>query len=127
MLIPYTIPLANLPSPPAGAIENVALALAGIASMVVLGRQLFPRRTPPETLVSRAEFHADLTALRDRIDARFLSVVEKMDLVKADLISAAEQRSGALHKRINELESGLARVDERTKLCATCGNSHRDS
>lgn len=108
--------IANLPAPPAGAIENVALSLAAIASMLVLGRQLFPRKIPPESLVTRTEFHADLTALRDRIDARFLGLGEKMEVLKADLLSAAELRSGALHKRINDIESGLARVDERTRL-----------
>jgi hypothetical protein len=107
---------SQIPMPPPGSIESVALALAAIASLVALGRKVFPRRLPePGRYVERNEFHAELNALRDKIDARFLNVAEKLDGLKADLLSAADQRSSALHRRINDLESGLARVDERTK------------
>lgn len=108
--------LAQIPSPSTGSIENVALALAAIGSMILLGKKLFARKTPEESaFVTKSEFHAELNGLRDKIDARFLNLSEKLDALKADLLAAAEHRSGALHRRINELESGLARVDERTK------------
>lgn len=114
----HIITLANIPTPQAGGIENVAYSLAAIASMVVLARQVFPRKIPLESLVTRADFQADLTILRDRIDSRFLNVVEKMDTLKTEILSAGDQRGNALHKRINDLESGLARVDERTRVNA---------
>ena len=108
--------LAQIPTPPPGSIESVALALAAIGSIVLVGKKVFARKTPEESaFVTRSEFHAEVNVLRDKIDARFLGLSEKLDTLKADLLEAAEHRSSALHHRINELESGLARVDERTK------------
>ena len=53
--------------------------------------------------------------LRDKIDARFVSLGEKIEEMKGELLTAGERRARSLHRRINELEAGLARVDERTK------------
>ena len=108
--------LFQIPTPPPGSIESVAVALAAIASMVLLGRKLLPRKNGEESVyLKRSEWHSELTLLRDKIDARFLNVSEKIDGLKADLLNAAEQRNNSLHRRLNELESGLARVDERTR------------
>jgi hypothetical protein len=87
--------LAQIPTPPTGAIETWLLCAAAVVSLVVLAMKLFVRKPPIEAeFVSKAEFRMfresverELNGLRDKIDAR----------------------------RINELEAGLARVDERTK------------
>jgi hypothetical protein len=115
--------LAQLPTPPIGAVESWLLSAAAVLSMVVLAKKLFVRRPPIEAeFVSKVEFRLfrdsvenDLDGLRDKIDARFLSLGEKIEEMKSELLTAGERRGSSLHRRINELEAGLARVDERTK------------
>lgn len=96
-----------LPTPPPGSIENVAIALGAIASLALIGRKFLPGTKASAEYVSKPEFH-DLVervdGLRDKIDARFVCLGEKIDRV-----------GESLHTRLNELESGLARVDERTR------------
>src|SRR5258707_2037952 len=97
--------LSQLPPPPTGAIEAWLLSAAAVASMAVLAKKLFLRksRLEPEH-VTKTEFHHELGTLRDKIDARFLNLTEKLDTVKGDLILS-----------LTTLESAVARLDERTK------------
>ena len=95
----------QLPTPAPGAIENWLLSFAAIASLVVLAKKLFSRKSPAEfQFVTKTEFHHELTAVRDKIDARFLALTEKL-----------ENLGTSLHITLNQVEAGLARVDERTK------------
>ena len=113
----------QIPSPPNGAIESWLISAAAVVSLVVLGMKLFVRKPPIEAeFVSKAEFRLfresverELNGLRDKIDARFLNLGEKIEDMKSELLIAGERRGSSLHRRINELEAGLARVDERTK------------
>ena len=115
--------LAQIPNPPTGAIESWLITAAAVASLVLLGKKLFIRKPPIEAeFVSKAEFRTfresverDLNGLRDKIDARFLTLSEKLEDIKTELLVAGERRGSSIHRRINELEAGLARVDERTK------------
>jgi hypothetical protein len=116
--------LAQLPTPPPGAIEAWLIAGAAVMAIIVLGKKLFVRKPPIEAeFVSKSEFRTfrecverDLNGLRDKIDARFLCLGEKIEEMKSELLSAGERRGCSIHRRINELEAGLARVDERTKV-----------
>jgi hypothetical protein len=115
--------LSQLPSIQPGELEAWLVPAAAVMSIALLARQLFMRRAPIEAeFLSKAEFEPfrsgverDLDSLRDRLDARFLSLGEKIELLKIELLKDGERRAESLHHRINELESGLARVDERTK------------
>ena len=107
--------LAQIPAPASGSIENWLLSAAAIASMAVLAKKLFARRPTETEFVTKAEFHQEVSTLRDKIDARFLSLSEKMETIKSELLTAGETRANSLHHRLNQLEAGLARVDERTK------------
>jgi hypothetical protein len=115
--------LGQIPNPTTGAIESWVITAAAVASLVLLGKKLFIRKPAFEAeFVTKEEFRTfresverDLNGLRDKIDARFLNLGEKMEEMKMELLIAGERRGGSLHRRINELESGLARVDERTK------------
>ena len=115
--------LMQIPAPPSGAIETWLLSAVAVVSIAAVMMKVFIRKPPIEAeFVSWAEFRRfregverELYALRDRIDARFLNVVEKMDQVKIELLAEGERRAGTLHQRLNDMESGLARVDERTK------------
>ncbi len=112
----------QIPLPPAGAVETWLFSAAAIGSMILLGRKLFARGPGAERFVSKAEFdpfrksvEGDLGLLRDRLDARFLALAEKIDQLRNDLLKDAERRSEAMHERLSEMEAGLARVDERTR------------
>jgi len=113
----------QLPAPPAGAIETWLVCAAAVTSLVVLAMKLFVRKPPIEAeFVSKAEFRTfresverELNGLRDKIDARFLCLGEKIEETKGELLVAGERRSSSIHRRIKELEAGLARVDERTR------------
>ena len=114
---------SQIPTPPTGAIETWLLCAAAVVSLVVLAMKLFVRKPPIEAeFVSKAEFRMfresverELNGLRDKIDARFLILTEKMEEMKSELLMAGERRGSSIHRRINELEAGLARVDERTR------------
>ena len=100
-----------------------ALAVATIAAAIV---KLFVRKpalesefvTKEEFRIFRAAVERDLGCLRDRIDSRHLAILEALDKLRTDLLADAERRAIAIHKRLNEAESALARVDERTKHLA---------
>lgn len=115
--------LSQIPTLPSGALETWLLAAFAAGSMALVFRKLLPRKPGAETdFVPRAEFRQaqertqrDIEALRDRLDARFLALSEKLDALKTELLEAGERRGSSLHQRLAELEAGLARVDERTK------------
>jgi hypothetical protein len=115
--------LAQLPTLPPGALETWLLCAAGVGTIAVLALKLLVRKPPIEAeFVSKSEFRLfresverELNGLRDRIDARFLSVIEKIEQLKTELLTDGERRSGALQQRLNQLEAGVARLDERTR------------
>ena len=70
-----------------------------------------PQSQPSPSLVSRAEFYAEMLATRERMHANHLAMLEKLDANHRELLAALERQA----TRINALEAGLARVDERTR------------
>jgi hypothetical protein len=114
---------AQLPTLPSGAIENWLLSATAVMAIAVLARRVLARRAPEdEEFVTKAEFRLfresaerELNGLRDKIDARFLTLGERIEAMKSELLAAGERRDGSLHHRLNDLEAGLARVDERTR------------
>src|SRR5260221_229233 len=108
--------LSQLPAPPTGAIEAWLLSAAAVASMAVLAKKLFLRKSPLEPEhVTKTEFHHELGTLRDKIDARFLTLTEKLDPVKGESLSAPDPRTAPIPPPLTTLESNVARLDERTK------------
>jgi hypothetical protein len=113
---------AQIPTAPPGSIESWLVSAAAVVSLALLAKKLFIRKPPIEAeFVTKAEFRAfrenvqrELDGLRDKIDARFSNLGEKIDEMKTELLTAGERRAGGLHRRLAELEAGLARVDERT-------------
>jgi hypothetical protein len=101
-----------IPSPRAISGEGWA-AITGIAgSAFLLAKKVLSHKpaTKPEP-VSRADFLEEMLDIRERLHADHLALLEKLDANHRELLTALE-RQGA---RINTLESGLARMDERTK------------
>jgi len=87
-------------------------AIAGvIGSALLLAKKLVGSKPAKAEPVSRAEFYAEMMATRERINATHLAILEKLDANQRELMAALDRQA----TRINGLETGLARVDERTK------------
>jgi len=86
-------------------------AIAGaVGSAFLLAKKLLgPKAARPEPMC-RADFYAEMLANRDRMHADHLALLEKLDANRRELLAALERQA----TRINALEAGLARVDERT-------------
>src|SRR5438552_11926853 len=95
--------LMQLPTPAPGQLENWLIPAAAVASMALLFRKLFPRKRS-DAFVTRSELHHEHNAIRDKIDARFLALSEKIETLGA-----------TIHERLTQLESAVARLDERTR------------
>ena len=104
--------LSETGSAPAVSAEPRGLITAlGAAAMLALRNYLKRKAASKPEVVSRAEFCAEMLAARDRLHANHLAMLEKLDVNHRELLAALER----LATRINALESGLARVDERTR------------
>ena len=99
-------------SAPAVSPEPRGLITALAATVMLAVRNYLKRKavSKPE-LVSRADFYAEMLAARERLHANHLAILEKLDANHRELLAALER----LATRINALEAGLARVDERTR------------
>src|SRR2546428_10542934 len=96
--------LMQIPTTTPGQLENWLIPAAAVASMALLFRKLLPRKRSDEEFLTRSELHHELNAIRDKIDARFLALSEKI-----------EHLGATIHERLTQLESAVARLDERTK------------
>ena len=96
---------------------SAALVTSLIAGLVALAKKFLPRKqTPKPEYITRAEFHAGLDSTRDRIGASYLALADKLDAHQRDLLFAIERQGANFERRIDALESNLARLDERTSL-----------
>ena len=90
--------------------EGWATAVGIIGSALLVARKfLTPKAAKPEPM-GRADFYAELAALMDQVHAGHLAILEKLDANHRELLAALERQA----TRINALEAGLARLDERT-------------
>jgi hypothetical protein len=101
-----------MPAPRTISGEGWATAAGLLGSAFLLVKKLVSLKpaTKPE-LVTRAEFYAEMMATRERINATHLAILDKLDANHRELLASIERQVS----RINALESGLARVDERTR------------
>jgi hypothetical protein len=88
--------------------EGTVIGVVGAVALL-LKKLLSSKPAKPEPM-SRADFYAELVALKDQIHAGHLAILEKLDTNHRELLAALERQA----TRINALESALARVDERT-------------
>jgi len=82
-----------------------------VGSAFLLAKKLFSAKPAKPELVSRADFYTEMLATRERLHANHLAILEKLDANHRELLAALERQA----TRINALECGLARVDERTR------------
>jgi hypothetical protein len=91
--------------------EGWAAVIGAIGSAFLLARKLLSPKPAKSEPVSRADFFAETLATRERLHANHLALLEKLDANHRELLAALERHGN----RVNVLESGLARVDERTR------------
>jgi len=96
--------LLQLPAPAPGQLENWLIPAVAVLSVAALVKKVFPRRRSDDEFVTKSEFHHELSAIRDKIDARFLALSEKV-----------EHLGTTIHEKLTNIESAVARLDERTK------------
>jgi hypothetical protein len=102
---------SQIPSARSLAGEGWATVAGIIGSALLIAKKLVsPKPAKPEP-VSRAEFFAEMLATRERINATHLAILEKLDANHRELLAALDRQAS----RVNALEAGLARVDERTR------------
>ena len=101
---------SEMPSPRSLTGEAVATAVGIMGSALLVAKRLFAAKSPKPEPMSRADFYAELVVLKDHIHAGHLAILEKLDAIQRELLAALERQAN----RISALESGLARVEERT-------------
>ena len=103
---------SDIPSPRAISGEGWAAIAGAIGSAFLLAKRLLsPKPAHKPEWVTRADFYAEMLVTRERITATHLAILEKLDANHRELLAALDRQT----PRINVLESGLARVDERTR------------
>ncbi len=91
--------------------EGWTAVVGAVGAALLLAKKLLtPKPAKPEPM-SRADFYAELVVLKDHIHAGHLAILEKLDANHRELLAALERQA----TRINALEAGLARLDERTR------------
>jgi hypothetical protein len=114
----------NTPMPASRTImgEGWAVIAGAAGSAFLLAKKLLSPKGGKSEHISRAEFYAELMALKDhmhkdhlvlleKLEAIHLTLLDKLDLNHRELLAALERQD----TRINTLEAGFARVDERTR------------
>src|SRR3979409_1567257 len=96
--------LAQLPTLAPGEIERWLFPAAALLSIAALWKKVFPPRRSDDAFATKAELNHEIATVRDKIDSRFLTLSEKIETLGT-----------SIPPRLNQLEAGLARVDERTK------------
>ena len=93
--------------------EGWAAIIGAVGSVFLLAKKLLnPKPAHKPEWVTRPDFYAEMLATRERINATHLAILEKLDANHRELLAALERQV----VRINSLEAGLARVDERTRM-----------
>jgi hypothetical protein len=100
-----------IPTPRTLTAEGLAATVGIMGSALLVAKRLFATKPPKPEPMTRADFYAELVVLKDHIHAGHLAILEKLDANQHELLAALDRQAN----RISALESGLARVDERTR------------
>src|ERR1035441_9565786 len=112
---------APIPSPRAISGEGWAAIAGAVGSAFLLVRKVLnPKPASKPEPVSRADFYAEMLTTRERLHANHLAILEKLDGNHRELLAALDRQA----TRVNALESGLARVDERTRTQTRNNTAH---
>jgi hypothetical protein len=103
--------------------EGWAAIAGAVGSAFLLAKKLLSAKGGKSEHVSRSEFYAELMALKDNMHKEHLVMLEKLEAIHLALLAKLDLNHreqlvelGRQGTRINTLEAGLARIDERTKV-----------
>jgi hypothetical protein len=100
----------NSPIPAAHSFSSEGTVIGVAGAVALLVKKLLSSKPAKPEPMGRGDFYAELAALKDHIHTGHLAILEKLDANHRELLAALERQA----TRINTLEAGLARVDERT-------------
>jgi hypothetical protein len=100
----------NSPIPAARSLSSEGTVIGAVGAVALLMKKLLSSKPAKPEPMGRADFFAEQAALKDQIHTGHLAILDKLDANHRDLLAALDRQA----TRINTLESGLARVDERT-------------
>ena len=100
----------NAPIPAAHSLTGEGTVIGAVGAVALLLKKLLSSKPVKPEPMGRADFYAELAALKDHVHTGHLAILEKLDANHRELLAAMERQA----TRINALESGLTRVDERT-------------
>jgi hypothetical protein len=101
----------NSPIPVARSLTSEGTMIGAVGAVALLMKKLLNSKPAKPEPMGRADFYAELAALKDQIHTGHLAILDKLDGNHRDLLAALDRQA----TRINTLESALARVDERTR------------
>lgn len=97
--------------------EAWAAITALLTGAVFLAKKFLVRKPAAKPdYIARAEFHAGIDSLRDRIAASHLALADKIELQHNHVLTVLDRQGTTFERRLDQLESNLARLDERTSL-----------
>jgi len=99
---------SSLPAGHSLATDGTAVGL--FAAALLLAKKLFSAKPDKPEPMGRADFYAELAALKDQMHADHLALLEKLDSNQRELKAAWETHA----LQINTLAVRVARLDERT-------------
>jgi hypothetical protein len=112
----------NSPIPAARSLSSEGTVIGAVGAVALLMKKLLSSKPAKPEPMGRADFFAELAALKDHIHTGHLAILDKLDANHRDLLAALDRQA----TRINTLEAGLARVDERTRKSSANGANSRE-
>jgi hypothetical protein len=100
----------NSQIPAAHSLSGEGTVIGVVGAVALLMKKLLSSKPAKPEPMGRADFYAELAALKDHIHTGHLAILDKLDANHRELLAALERQA----TRVNAVESGLARVDERT-------------
>ena len=100
-----------IPSPRTISGEGWAAVAGAIGSALLLAKKLVSPKASQARAGQPGRLLRRVMATRERITQTHLAILEKLDANHRELLAALNRQA----TRINALEAGLARVDERTR------------
>jgi hypothetical protein len=95
----------------------IGTAIAG--ALAVALKKRFSRRdrnpAPKKPEVTATDFQHALDTLRDSLNSNFTALVAKLEANQKDMVNLVAHYGSITEQRLDNLESAVARLDERTK------------